>query len=251
MGNNLLAPSNLTNEESKESDYFYEELYGSSRSDKKTSLGNIKAALDYLFDYHDPATVSYNDITEYISRSPGKDLKAKTPKTGQQIKNDAGGMKRYVDLRKLEAKVGTKVTKTQNITRSEVDELLKESKEALVDQLRLAQQLNVGYIGKIRQYEKVSNQKKIVIKNINPSTRIAQKNANNSELPDEPEGRLMNSEKDILIQFYMDIVDENGGVSFRKDGVFLDSKKIGDSKVIDVIAKSIGMDAVKFISRME
>jgi|GEM_PF-4662888 len=121
----------ITKQESvslKESDELYNELYQSSRADKKRSLRNIKAALDYLFEHHVPSSISYNIITEFISKSPGLNTKEKTPKSGQQIKNDVLGMKKYVDLRKLEEKGENKKLTVEPIVRAEKDKLLQEDK---------------------------------------------------------------------------------------------------------------------------
>ncbi|WP_031438506.1 hypothetical protein [Methylobacter tundripaludum] len=250
MTSDLNQANDDINSIQNESESIFKKLYDNSRSDKKVSLINIKEALDYLIVKNDPCTITYRDITDFISSSLGHDGKRKTPKCHEQIKNDKNGMKKYADQRILEAKgVNKKPRKTYSTTRSKVDELLEVDKEILVDRLRLAEQLNVGYMRKIRQHEVISNKTKIVIGNIKPIDRFVSRNMDISTTDsfDTNNIKLSNSEKDLLFDFYSMISEKNNGIKFSIDGIFYNSDKVGDFDTIEAIAKSIGMTHKKFI----
>jgi len=121
-----------------------------------------------------------------------------------------------------------------------------------VEQLRLLQQLNNGYLRKIRQLETLSNKNKIVIENFscNPKSIGKQKSNALPELGTREKYKLLNSEKNLLLEFYQ-CLSEGTDIKFRDDGIFILDNQLGSYEVVKIIAKIIGMPPEKLIKLLE
>lgn len=235
-----------------ESELFFNELMRESRADKKRSLNNIKAALDYLFSTNNPADVTLNSIVSYIQSMPVDD-KNKTPKTSQQIKNDKLGMKKYVELRKQDAVKGSNIFKKEEFVRENVDRFMQEDKQTLAYKLKETLLLNKRYTNKICQLEKISNQNKIVIEDLsvignNNLIRDIQavRSVNHSNTT-----KILRSDEELVLSFFQALTDDFPNIRFTSDGIFFNSVKVLEFSVIEAISKSISLLPEKFLNKLE